>query len=318
MVIDCHVHICASTPAHGSMSRRLIRSLPFRFMGWRLGLDPADPSFETKLEALMVQLIDQTPSLDSVVVLAFDAVYDQTGSIDEANTHLYVKNDYVIDLCRRHDKMLFGASIHPYRKDAIAELERCAKAGAKLVKWLPIVQGFNPSDPRCEPFYEALAALKIPLLSHTGGEHSLPNLDKTVADPMLLLPALKRGVKVIMAHCGTRSSSRETDYLPTFVRLAKEYEHCYGDTAALNLPTRSYAYPVILNDPIVREKIVHGSDWPILPVPPATQIGWGAALQLWRDRNWLRRDVKIKQKLGFDDAYWNRAAQVLGVSKNAG
>src|SRR5438874_13119055 len=106
-------------------------------------------------------------------------------------THLYVTNDYVIELAKRHRKMLFGASVHPYRKDAIAELERCVKAGAVLLKWLPIVQNFDPSDARCIPFYEALAHYKLPLLSHTGGEKSLPNLNTAVADPRLLEPALK-------------------------------------------------------------------------------------------------------------------------------
>jgi predicted TIM-barrel fold metal-dependent hydrolase len=207
--------------------------------------------------------------------------------------------------------MLFGASVHPYRKDAVAELQRCAAKGAVLLKWLPIVQNFNPADPTCEPFYEALAALKLPLLAHTGGEQSLPNLDKSVADPALLIPALKRGVTVIMAHCGTRSTSADTDYLPAFVRLAKEYEHCYGDTAALSLPTRSYAYETILNDPGVYRKVVHGSDWPILPVPPATHVGLRASVSLWREMNWLKRDVQIKRRLGFDDAYWQRAANVL-------
>jgi uncharacterized protein len=207
--------------------------------------------------------------------------------------------------------MLFGASIHPYRADAIAELERCAGMGAVLIKWLPIVQNFNPADPVCEGFYDALAALRIPLLCHTGGEQSLPNLDKRTADPNLLIPALKRGVTVIMAHCGTRSTPREIDYLPAFVRLAKEWELCYGDTSALNLPTRSYAYKVILNDPAVRAKLVHGSDWPIVPVPPMGQIGLAASFQMWAESNWVRRDVEIKRRLGFDNAYWRRAGEIL-------
>jgi hypothetical protein len=56
---------------------------------------------------------------------------------------------------------------------------------------------------------------------------------------------------------------------------------------------------------------VHGSDWPILPVPPLRRLGVGGSVAAWRERNWLRRDVLIKQKIGFDDAYWHRAAKVL-------
>jgi hypothetical protein len=30
-----------------------------------------------------------------------------------------------------------------------------------------------------------------------------------------------------------------------------------------------------------------------------------------KEKNWMRRDVLIKQRLGFDEAYWQRAAKVL-------
>jgi predicted TIM-barrel fold metal-dependent hydrolase len=312
MVIDCHVHVSATVMPHGMMSQKLLKSIPFKFMRWRLNLDPAGEAFDAEIESLMDRLIADTPGLDAAAVLAFDGVYDRAGNLDSANTHLYVTNDYVIEVCARHPRrMLFAASIHPYRRDAVAELERCAAAGACAIKWLPIVQNFNPADPLCERFYEALAALKVPLLCHTGGEQSLPNLDKSVADPLLLVPALKRGVTVIMAHCGTRSSPGETDFLPTFCRLARDYEHCYGDTAALSLPTRSYAYEVILKDPVISKKIIHGSDWPIIPVPPGMHMRLMDAIRLWSETNWLKRDVIIKQKLGFDQAYWHRAGRIL-------
>ena len=223
MVIDCHVHVCAFGGGHGWTSDHLLKTLPFRFMRWRLGLKGADARTERALEAKLLALLEGTPSLDAAVVLAFDAVHDEEGRLDEANTHLYVKNDYVAGLARDHSNILFGASVHPYRKDAVAELERCVGMGAVLLKWLPIVQDFDPADERCIPFYEALAHHKLTLLCHTGGEKSLPNLRQSAADPMLLVPALKRGVRVIGAHCGTRSAFGEIDYLPQWVTLAKEF-----------------------------------------------------------------------------------------------
>src|SRR5687768_5823870 len=123
MVIDCHVHICAFTPSHGSMSPKLLKSPPFRFMRWRLGIVGEDESSERALEAKLASLLAETPKLDAAVVLAFDAVHTDDGTLDAANTHLYVTNDYVIELARRHRNMLFGASVHPYRRDAAAELE---------------------------------------------------------------------------------------------------------------------------------------------------------------------------------------------------
>jgi len=313
MVIDCHVHVCAASPGHGSLSESLLKSLPFRFMQWRLGVGAYGPETERAMEAKLAETIAQTEKLDTAVVLAFDAVHGDDGLRDPLRTHFYVTNDYVIELAKKHKQILFGASVHPYRKDAVQEIERCVKAGAVLLKWLPNTQCFNPADPRCFPVYEALAHHKLVLLSHTGGEKSLPVLDKTVGDPALLKPAVERGVTIIAAHCGTRSGGSDPDYLPTFLRMAREHEHFYGDTSALNLPTRSYAYKEILKDKAVREKLVHGSDWPILPVPPASQVGLGASLSLWREDNWMRRDVLIKQRIGFDDSYWHRAAKVLGL-----
>ncbi len=315
MILDCHVHICACTPGHGWMSDRLQKSLPFRFMRWRLGIKGYDEATERQLEARLLETIDQTTWLDAAVVLAFDAVHDHDGRLDEANTHLYVTNDYVIELAKRHPKILFGASVHPYRTDAVAELERCVAAGAVLLKWLPVTQNFDPSDPRCIPFYEALAHHKLPLLSHTGGEQSLPSLAPHTADPRLLEPALQRGVTVIAAHCGTRSTPNERDFLPEFAAMAHRHQHFYGDTSALSLPTRSYAYHRVLYDPVVRAKLVHGSDWPIIALPPVTELGIRKSLANMRERNWIRRDVLIKQQLGFDDAYWRRAAEVLRLPR---
>ena len=99
MVIDCHVHICAFTPAHGKMSEHLLGTLPFRFMRWRLGMRGSDRDTEVALEKTLVSLIGQTPQIDAVVLLGFDAVYTDDGQFDDSNTHLYVTNDYVIQMC---------------------------------------------------------------------------------------------------------------------------------------------------------------------------------------------------------------------------
>jgi predicted TIM-barrel fold metal-dependent hydrolase len=318
--LDCHVHVSAFAAGHGSMSPQLLGSIPFTFMRWRFGLQGSDQTTERQVEDLLVHTVDQTPELDGAVVLAMDAVHDRDGRADWANTHLYVSNDYVIELAARHPRLLFAASVHPYRADAVAELQRCATAGAVMIKWLPITQNFNPADSRCIPFYEALAHLGIPLLSHTGSEHALPNLDRAVADPMLLMEAARRGVTLIAAHCGSRLFPWEIDYVPNWARMARQFENFYGDTAALNVPGRWYAFDTILSDPLLRSRLVHGSDWPIPALPPPNRIGWEASWKIWKEQNWLRRDVLIKRKLGLEEDYWHRAATLLKIDskKKAG
>jgi hypothetical protein len=98
--------------------------------------------------------------------------------------------------------------------------------------------------------------------------------------------------------------------------MAKDHEHFYGDTSALNLPTRSHAYKTLLNDPAVMAKVIHGSDWPVIPIPPVTKLGLAATAEAFHEPNWLRRDIRIKQKLGFNNDYWNRAAKVLRLPSN--
>ena len=296
------------------MSRTLLDSVPFRFMRWKFGLVGEDAHTEQTLEALLARTVSEANPVNAAVVLAFDAVHDATGKRDAARTHLEVANDYVRDVTRKYPGLLYGASIHPYRRDAVTELERVARDGAVLIKWLPITQDIDPSDARCSPFYEALAQLGIPLLSHTGWERTLPTANDRVADPALLTPALERGVTVIMAHCGTRSFFGESCHVESFMRMAREWEHCYGDTSALNLPTRAYGWRRLLEDDVVREKLVHGSDWPILPLPPLRRVGIGGALSLMREKNWMRRDALVKQRLGLEGEYWTRAARLLRVS----
>jgi predicted TIM-barrel fold metal-dependent hydrolase len=315
MIIDCHVHLAAMTALHGGSSDQLLKTLPFRFMRWRLGLVGNDESTERQIEAKLVETLNGTPELDAAAILAFDQVYTNDGQPDPARTHLHVTNDYVIEVCKRHPKMLFGASINPLRKDAISELERCVAAGAVLLKWLPIVQGFNPADDRFIPFYEALAHYKLPLLSHTGGEQTLIRLNDEYAPPSLLELPLKRGVTVIAAHCGSRSMPFEPDYLPEFTRMVNQYENLFGDTAALCLPTRKYAIDAILKDSLVASRLLHGSDWPVIALPPPARLGVCAYIELMREKNWMRRDVLIKQRWGFGDDYWHRAAKLLRLSK---
>ena len=317
MRIDVHVHISACLPGHGSMSTHMRRRFLTRFLRVRFGVYGDDEATEKGFEALLKKTLDETTDLDAAVVLAFDQVYDEQGNADPERTHLYVTNDYIMELAARHPKMLFGASVNPYRKDAVAELERCVKGGAVLVKWLPITQGFDPSNKLCFPLYEAMAHHKIPLLCHTSGERALPVIAPEFDSPHLLRPALERGVTVIAAHCGSKATRWATGYVKEFCEMAIEHEHFYGDTSALNLSPRWHAYDHVLKDERVRNKLVHGSDWPIISMPPPKYVPVLKIPGLMLDMNWMRRDVKIKQEMGFDDAYFRRAAKVLRLPAKA-
>jgi predicted TIM-barrel fold metal-dependent hydrolase len=58
-------------------------------------------------------------------------------------------NDGVIALAARHPEMMPFATVHPYDGPAaVAELERVAAKGVKVLKLHPHTQKFDPSDPR--------------------------------------------------------------------------------------------------------------------------------------------------------------------------
>jgi len=97
------------------------------------------------------------------VLLAWDA---------ETHTGLPpVTNDYVAGIVAQYPDVFLGfASVDPWKgKVAIAALERAVKTlGLRGLKLHPIAQAFYPNDRRFYPLWESCAALKIPVMFHTG------------------------------------------------------------------------------------------------------------------------------------------------------
>jgi uncharacterized protein len=259
--------------------------------------------------------LEGAEAIDRFVVLAFDAVYDDEGGKNESLTHLYVPNRYVEALARADARLLAGASVHPHRLDALDELERCAEAGAVLIKWLPNTQGMNPALARHRPFYRKLVSLGLPLLTHTGMEYSLPSVAQSFGQPTRLRSALEEGVTVIAAH-GGGGDLWNRRYYRQFLDLLRRYPNLYADTAGLTLPLRSRALLRLLNDEGVMDRLVHGSDFPLPALPwsflgrlPFREIRW-----LQRIPSMLARDLSIKQALGLPESVFTRAATLLRLS----
>jgi predicted TIM-barrel fold metal-dependent hydrolase len=254
--------------------------------------------------------------VDRVVLLALDGAYRQDGSLDMEHTRLITANDFTADLAASHPKTLFGASIHPYRKDALQELERIIQRGACLIKWLPSAQNIAPDDPRCLPFYECMAHHRLPLLVHTGIEHTLSAFDNALDAPHRLVPALRRGVTVIAAHCGTRMFLHERSFFPEWARLAKEHSAFYGDLSVFCLPLHGQPLRRILNDPDLRAKVVFGSDFPAAPMPLwfMASLGWETAMALHRIENPFDRPYRTLKALGVPDEVFSRAGGLLRIA----
>jgi len=148
-------------------------------------------------------------SLGAAVIQAHDDVHGEQGRVMVGVGSFYVPNDYVLALARKHSEFLPAVSIHPARGDALEELDRCVAAGAVMMKCLPNCQNIDCNDRRFTKFWERMAELKLPLIAHTGGEHTLPVVRPEFANPRADLAAGMWG------H-GHRGAQRDED---RFVRL---------------------------------------------------------------------------------------------------
>lgn len=320
MNIDLHVHLAdidaiqaARNTGVGPRSGALSRLL--RWVEMEQSVLGCEGSLNERWVNRLVNWLRES-QLDHAVLLALDHVFDPSGVVSPEQTLLRVDNDFVASVAAQHPEFIFGASIHPYRKDAIAELERLLKKGARLVKWIPSSQHIEPDNPLCMAFYEALAHYHIPLLSHTGVEHTLGSRRSRDNHPLRLVPALERGVTVIAAHCGEHLFLYEPSFFKAWASMARRYEHFYGDSGAFSVVTRIPALRTILKDPLLRTKLLYGSDFPGIPAPHwCWQLGLSKMCDLSRMTNPLARNMHVMKALGMPEEVFERAYQLLGIRK---
>jgi predicted TIM-barrel fold metal-dependent hydrolase len=317
MRIDCHVHIVGNGSAgSGCWFRTPAWQFPLQALMVRhIGLPIS--ALKGDLDDLYVEKLRENvrmSSLDAAVILAHEQVYDEHGNLQGHLGTSYVPNDYVLKLGRAHREFLPAVSIHPARRDALDELNRCIAEGAVLMKCLPNCQMIDCRDRRFIPFWERMAEAGLPLLAHTGGEHTLQVLRPDLADPRTLELPLECGVTVIAAHSAGKSGLTDPEYFHSFVQMAQKYSNLYGDNSALNIPIRSRLLRKCLR-PDIAHRILHGSDY---PVPVFGHWAWMRGFISWRAfRRWQRqpnvieRDYQIKRAVGFSDETCTRLQQLL-------
>ena len=220
-------------------------------------------------------------------LLAFDKNYNRDGSANLAKTEFYVPNDYVFALVEQYPDLFEPViSVNPYRADALAELERGAHSGARIVKWLPNAMGIDPSDPLCDPFYQKMKELDLVLLSHGGEEKAVHAAeDQKLGNPLLLRRALDAGVKVIVAHCAGLGDNEDLDdpqrrrihNFDLFLRLMdeKRYEGLvFADISAMTQFNRMLRpLATILKRDDLHERLVNGSDYPLPAINALIRTG---------------------------------------------
>ncbi|MEQ1662182.1 MAG: amidohydrolase family protein [Thiobacillus sp.] len=324
-IVDMHVHI-AGYGNGGSgcyVAPRLLDN--FRFDFYLRGFDVTRAELERDGDQVVVDKIaaklKASQHVDAAVLLALDGAMDAMGEFDHTRTEVYIPNDYVAAQVRRYpDIFYFGASVNPYRKDALQRLEAAKRQGAVLVKWIPNIQHIDPADPRLIPFYRKLVELKLPLLSHTGQERSFSNANDAYGDPLRLELPLSLGVTVIAGHIATTGSSAGEDNFQRIQPLFSRYPRLYADISSLTQINKLGFIQQALRMPSLKGRLLYGTDFPLSDM--VLTSAWYFPLNLTLAQmqtiavipNHWDRDVALKQALGVQPDVFARSARLLELA----
>jgi predicted TIM-barrel fold metal-dependent hydrolase len=293
-LVDHHVHI-AGLGSNGSKAfvnaKMRTWKHPFHRLKFKVYMSSAGVEDEHRADMQFFQrltdLASNIPNHGKHRLLAFDKNYSPEGSVNLEKTEFYVPNEYVFKLSeQRPDLFVPNISVNPYRPDAVAELEKWARRGARVVKWLPNAMGIDPSDPRCDAFYQKMKELDLILLSHGGEEKAVEaEEDQKLGNPLLLRRPLDQGVKVIIAHCAGLGTNEDLDSadrkqvhnFDLFLRLMgeKRYEGpVFGEISAMTQFNRvGKPLTTILQREDLHERLVNGSDYPLPAVNVLIRTG---------------------------------------------
>ena len=238
-----------------------------------------DADFVTRL----LGCLDAFPEGAKAMLLAFDFHYDEHGMRQEDLSAFFVPNRYAAELAQRYpERFEWICSIHPYRADAVDELHWSARQGARAVKWLPSAMGMDPASPKCDRFYQALAGLNLPLLTHGGEEEAIASgATAEFNNPLRLRRSLDQGVRVIVAHCASLGENIDIDRGPNgppmetfelFQRLMNEarYERqLFGEISAMTQANRKESViATLIRRMEWHPRLINGSDYPLPGVIP--------------------------------------------------
>lgn len=324
-IIDMHVHVAGVGAGESGcyVSEELRRN--WRYKTYLRAFDVTEKDLLDHGDAIVFQRISNqikaSKTIKAAVILALDGVVDTNGELDLANTETYVPNEFVASETAKYPNLLFGASVNPYRHDAIKRLEQAARDGAVLIKWLPAIQHIDPGDERLITFYKRLSELGLPLLTHAGGERSFTTAETSLGDPERLRLPLSLGVKVIAAHAATTGKSEGEDNMQRLLKMFPDYPNLYTDISSLTQANKLRYLPRLMRHDI-HSRLVYGTDFPLINTPLVSAWYYFlhlSAKQMWqvsRQPSCWDRDVLLKSALSVPNQAFSRWDDLAGVKSS--
>jgi predicted TIM-barrel fold metal-dependent hydrolase len=172
-------------------------------------------------------------------------------------------NDYILESIARYPDRLIGfCSIQPMAGDAaIAELERCFRAGARGIgEMRSDVQGFNLADRAImQPVTDAMIKHDLILLTHSSEPVGHPYAGKGSITPDILYSFILAfpQLKLVCAHWGGG-----LPFYGTMPEVADAFTKVFFDTAATVFLYEPYVFTEVSHI-VGDDKILFGSDHPL-------------------------------------------------------
>jgi len=173
-------------------------------------------------------------------------------------------NDYILESIARYSKRLIGfCTVQPKSIDAaVAEIERCARAGARGIgEMRPDIQSFDLTDEEVmTPFVAALRQHKLILLTHASEPVGHDYRGKGAITPDVLYPFSTRypDVPLVCAHWGGG-----LPFYALMPEVKQAMKNVYFDTAASPFLYSPQIYRRVA-DLVGADRILFGTDYPLL------------------------------------------------------
>ncbi|KQW45571.1 MULTISPECIES: amidohydrolase family protein [unclassified Roseateles] len=240
-----------------------------------------DRAYVERLQALA----EDFPAGARWMLFAFDHACDTGGRPVAAHTTFHVPNAYAAGVAAaRPQRFAWVASIHPHRPDALARLDEALAQGAVALKWLPSAMNIDLRASRLRPFYDRLAAARLPVIVHCGEERAVPGAGRDeLGNPLHVRAALAQGVRIVIAHCASLGNAldldqerpRQASAFSLFTRLMDEDwgGRLMGD---ISVTLQTNRKPDVARTLLTREdwhpRLLHGSDYPLPSIPAAVRL----------------------------------------------
>lgn len=193
-----------------------------------------------------------------------------------------VSNEEIRSIVAEHpDRFIGFASVDPFRKDAIAVLEKAFnQQGLAGLKLHPSKQKFHPADKELNPIYELCLHYDKPIIFHSGLSLE-PNAPLINVNPLAFEEVAIKfpDLRICLAHFGW-------PWVKESAALMLKYPNIYTDTALLYFDSAAEFYQRVFCEELgrfwidrsLRHQVMFGSNNPrfeqIRMVEAIQRLGW--------------------------------------------